>query len=87
MKELIEQLLEEWIGQKVIGKNEIDNLELAALEYLYVSREKIEDTNIVKEIEEKYFNGITGKQAIIASNVLADLIRKGIAKDPNGDNQ
>ncbi len=86
IEKLINKLLEEWIGQKIISESEIKNLKLAALDYLYISRESMKDTNLIKEIEETYLENITEKEAIIASNILSDLIRKGIAKDPKGGN-
>lgn len=82
MQGLIDQLVDIWKGEEKIGESEIRNLELAAIDYLYISRDSINDVGLVKEIEEKFLDGITAKQAVMASNVLADLVRKGIAKDP-----
>lgn len=83
MQCLIDQLVNTWKGGKKIFESEIRNLELAAIDYLYISRDSIDDVGLVKEIEEKFLSGITAKEAIMASNVLADLVRKGIAKDPS----
>jgi len=85
MKRLITILAIKWedLGRdKFIGNRE--ELELAALRYLYIARANIPDAKIVADVENEFIHGITARKSSMSYNVLDGLIKKGIVEDPAG---
>lgn len=84
LAQLVDTVLAKWenMGVEIKSNSQLKEYTLAALYYLYHSKDWISDNELVRELEGVFLGKLTARDGVMGSNVFMGLVKQRIASDP-----